>query len=68
MNVAKTDLEKLLKLLPALTAPTISPLADPDWVDVYAVIEEKLVRELIPDLRQCGARGIIESPLNKIIH
>jgi ATP phosphoribosyltransferase len=53
--------------LPALNTPTISTLADRDWVDVSTVIEEKLVRELLPRLVEAGARGIVESPLNKIV-
>jgi ATP phosphoribosyltransferase len=67
MNVRRSALEGVLALLPALNTPTISTLADEDWVDVSTVIEEKLVRELLPRLVAAGARGIIESPLNKII-
>jgi ATP phosphoribosyltransferase len=67
MNVRRTQLEAVLALLPALNTPTISTLADKDWVDVSTVIEEKLVRELLPRLVAAGARGIIESPLNKVI-
>jgi ATP phosphoribosyltransferase len=67
MNVPRTRLEAVLGILPSLGAPTISQLADDEWVDVYVVVEEKQVRELIPALSEAGARGIIESPLNKII-
>jgi ATP phosphoribosyltransferase len=67
MNVPRSKLDAVLTLLPALNTPTISTLADQDWVDVSTVIEEKLVRELLPRLVEAGARGIVESPLNKIV-
>jgi ATP phosphoribosyltransferase len=67
MNVPKTSLDDVLALLPALTSPTISTLADEGWLSLTSVIEEKLVRELIPRLVEAGARGIIEFPLHKII-
>ncbi len=67
MNVRKKDLEKVLKILPALQKPTISPLSDPRWVDVTTIIDEKVVRDLIPKLKEVGATGIVEYPLNKII-
>ncbi len=68
MNVPRTHLDGVLSLLPDGGAPTISPLADDSWVDVFVIIEETLVRELIPQLSLAGARSIIETPLNKIIH
>ncbi len=67
MNVRKTDLPAVLKILPALQTPTISSLADPDWVDVNTILDENIVRHIIPQLKQVGARGIVEYPLNKII-
>ena len=67
MNVPRDALENVLGILPALATPTISTLADEAWVDVSTVVEEKKVRELIPALYEAGARGIIETPLNKII-
>ena len=67
MNVPRSELDQVLALLPALNTPTVSTLADQDWVDVSTVVEEKLVRELLPRLVEAGARGIIESPLNKIV-
>lgn len=67
MNVAKDKLDSVLELLPALCTPTVSTLADEHWVDVSTVIEEKLVRDLVPKLYDAGARGIIEMPINKII-
>jgi ATP phosphoribosyltransferase len=67
MNVKKTDLEKVLKILPALQTPTISSLADPDWADVNTIIDETVVRHIAPQLKAAGARGIVEYPLSKII-
>ncbi len=67
MNVRKKDLRKILKILPALQKPTISPLSDPRWVDITTIIDEKVVRDLIPKLKEAGATGIVEYPLNKII-
>ena len=63
----RKNLDDVVKLLPALSTPTVSTLADESWVDVTTVVEEKQVRELIPALYLAGARGIIELPINKII-
>jgi ATP phosphoribosyltransferase len=67
MNVPKDKLETVVKLLPSITAPTISNLYQSEWFSVETVIAEKLVRELIPKLLKTGAEGIIEYSLNKII-
>lgn len=67
MNVHRDNLEKILKLLPALRKPTISYLHDDTWVAVETVIDDKKVRELIHHLKEAGAEGIIEYSLNKII-
>ena len=67
MNVPAESLKAVLKLLPALGTPTISPLADERWLAINTVIEEKIVTELFPKLAEAGARGIVEYPLNKII-
>lgn len=67
MNVPRERVDGVMALLPALGTPTVSTLADPDWVDVSAVVMEKQVRDLIPALYAAGARGIIELPINKII-
>jgi len=67
MNVARKDLEKVLALLPALKNPTVSALTDERYVALEVVAEEKAVRDLIPRLKQAGATGIIEYPLNKVI-
>lgn len=68
MNVSKKCLKKVLSLLPALKNPTISQLSNLDWFDVDTVVEESIVRELIPKLKKAGAQGIIEYPLNKVIY
>jgi len=68
MNLRQKDLEFLLKNLPALRNPTISSLSQPGWVAVETIIDEKVVRELIPQLKAAGAEGIIEYPLNKVVY
>jgi len=68
MNIAKKNLAKLLKSLPALRNPTISNLSLSGWVAVETVIDEHVVRELIPQLKSAGAEGIIEYPLNKVVY
>ena len=68
MNVSRSDLSKVLSELPALKTPTISNLSDPGWIAVETALEEKVVREIIPKLKNAGAQGIIEYPLNKVIH
>jgi ATP phosphoribosyltransferase len=68
MNVPKKVLEKLSATLPALRNPTISPLADSDWTAVEIIIDEAVVRDLIPRLKELGAEGIIEYPLNKVVY
>ncbi len=68
MNVPKAVLEKLSAMLPALRNPTVSPLADPAWTAVEIIIDEVLVRDLIPRLKDLGAEGIIEYPLNKVVY
>jgi len=67
MNIQKRDVEKVLDLLPALQKPTVSSLSDPDWVDVSTIVEESVVRTIVPKLKAAGARGIVEFPINKII-
>jgi ATP phosphoribosyltransferase len=68
MNVRKTDLESILKLLPAEKSPTISSLANSDYTAVEVIIEDKIERSLVPALKRAGASGIITYPLNKVIH
>jgi ATP phosphoribosyltransferase len=67
MNVQKSELPAVLKILPALQNPTISSLSDERWVAVNTILDEDTVRHIIPQLKQAGARGIVEYPLNKII-
>jgi len=68
MNVHKKDLDKILNLLPAEKSPTVSSLADSDYTAIEIVVEEKIERELIPQLKRAGASGIFTYPLNKVIH
>ena len=67
MNVPKNDLKQVLKILPALQKPTIAELSDKNWIDVDTIIDERIVRDIIPKLKEAGAQGIVEYPLNKII-
>ena len=67
MNVRRADLPAVLKILPALQTPTISSLSDAEWVDVNTILDENVVRHIVPQLKAAGARGIVEYPLNKII-
>ncbi|MGF1574213.1 MAG: ATP phosphoribosyltransferase [Sumerlaeia bacterium] len=67
MNVPKSNLEKVMALLPSLNSPTVSPLNDTNWVAVETVIAEATLRTLIPALKEAGACGILEYPLNKIV-
>lgn len=67
LNVPKERLESLLRKLPALKKPTVSPLWGEDWCAVEVIVDEDVVREIIPELKRGGAQGIIEYPLNKVI-
>jgi ATP phosphoribosyltransferase len=67
MNVQEKDLTKILALLPSLQNPTVSALSDKQWAAVNTILDESIVRHLIPRLRTAGARGIVEYPLSKII-
>jgi ATP phosphoribosyltransferase len=67
MNVRRSDLAAISKLLPAEKSPTISPLADEAWVAVEVIVEERIERELVPELKRAGATGLITYPLNKVI-
>ena len=68
MNIARKNLDGLLRSLPALRNPTISSLSQQGWVAVETIIDEHVVRELIPALKAAGAEGIIEYPLNKVVY
>jgi ATP phosphoribosyltransferase len=67
MNVRRKDLPKISALLPAEKSPTVSPLAEEGWVAVEVIVEERIERELVPELKRSGATGIITYPLNKVI-
>jgi ATP phosphoribosyltransferase len=67
LNVRRDDLHRVLEILPALKKPTISTLSDPDWVAVNTIIEEAVVRQILPKLKGANAQGIVEYPLNKIV-
>jgi ATP phosphoribosyltransferase len=68
MNIKKDDLESILKILPAEKSPTISSLADEDYVAIEVILEDNIERSLVPVLKRAGASGIITYPLNKVIH
>jgi ATP phosphoribosyltransferase len=67
LNVRTVDLPAVLAALPALNSPTVAPLSDPAWVAINVIVEEKIVRQLIPKLKAARAEGIVEYPLNKIV-
>ncbi len=68
MNVERSSLQEVLNVLPALKTPTISTLADENWLALNTILDESTVRTLIPRLKQAGASGIVEYPLNKIVN
>ena len=67
LNVAEGDLEAVMAIVPALRRPTLSPLAEDGWFALETIVDESVVRRIIPDLKRAGAEGIIELPLNKVI-
>ena len=67
LNVEKINLAKVIAVLPALKKPTISTLSDDDWLAVNTILDETTVRTIIPRLKEAGAQGIVEYPLNKIV-
>ncbi len=67
MNVRRQDLPLVLVTLTALQDPTVSSLSDPDWVAVSTILDESIVRSIIPALKDIGASGIVEFPISKII-
>jgi ATP phosphoribosyltransferase len=67
LNVRTADLDRVLNVLPALKNPTISHLSDSEWVAVNTILDESTVRQIIPRLKEAGAQGIVEYPLNKIV-
>ncbi|MFT3781255.1 MAG: ATP phosphoribosyltransferase [Nibricoccus sp.] len=67
MNAPKASLETIIKAVPSLRNPTVSPLSSPEWVALETIIDENVVREIIPLLKSMGAEGIVEYPLNKVV-
>jgi ATP phosphoribosyltransferase len=67
LNVQKSNLEKVLAVLPALNSPTISALSTPEWVAVNTILDESVVRDVLPKLKLAGGSGIVEYPLNKVV-
>jgi len=67
MNVRRVDLPAILRDLPALKDPTVSSLSDPEWVAVNTIIDDSVVRSIVPKLKAAGANGIVEFPISKII-
>jgi len=67
MNVPKGRLKTVIGILPSLHTPTVSSLSDGSWVAIEVIIDEQVVRDIIPSLRRAGAEGIVEYPLNKVI-
>ena len=67
LNVHRDHLQAVLGVLPALKRPTISQLSDQEWLAVNTILDESTVRDIIPRLKQAGAQGIVEYPLNKIV-
>jgi len=67
MNIPRNKLGRVAEILPSLHTPTVSNLSDDKWVAIEVIIDEKVVRDIIPDLKRAGAQGIVEYPLNKVI-
>ena len=67
LNVSKENLPKVLGVLPALNSPTVSELSDGKWVALNTILEERVVRDVIPKVKAAGATGIVEYPLNKVV-
>jgi ATP phosphoribosyltransferase len=67
LNVRRENLADVLGVLPALQKPTVSTLSDPDWVAINTIVDEAVVRQIIPRLKAAQAQGIVEYPLNKIV-
>ena len=68
MNVPKNKVDEVINILPEKKKPTIADLSDPNWVDLTVILEEKLVREIVPDLKAIGVEDIVEYTINKIVY
>ncbi|MFV0445277.1 MAG: ATP phosphoribosyltransferase [Planctomycetaceae bacterium] len=67
MNVRRDSLQRVIEMLPSMQSPTVSQLSDPDWLDIITILEERVVRSMVPKLKEIGATGIVEFPISKII-
>jgi ATP phosphoribosyltransferase len=67
MNLKEENLDAIMKILPALKRPTVSKLTLAGWIAIEVVVEESIVKRILPELKRAGAEGIIEYPLNKLI-
>jgi ATP phosphoribosyltransferase len=68
LNIRKDSVEQIIGAMPSLRNPTVAPLSNPDWVALETIIDERVVREIIPQLKSLGAEGIVEYPLNKVVY
>jgi ATP phosphoribosyltransferase len=68
LNAPRHSVDAVIQAIPSLRNPTVSPLSNPDWVALETIIDERVVREIIPQLKSLGAEGIVEYPLNKIVY
>jgi ATP phosphoribosyltransferase len=68
LNLPKASLDAVVKALPSLRNPTVSPLTNSEWVAIETIVDESVVREFIPRLKELGAEGIVEYPLNKVVY
>jgi len=68
LNIRKDALDKVLATIPALRNPTVSPLSNPEWAALETIIDDRVVREIVPQLKSLGAEGIVEYPLNKVVY
>jgi ATP phosphoribosyltransferase len=68
MNAPKKAVPAIIAAVPSLRDPTISPLSNPDWVALETIIDQSVVREILPQLKALGAEGIVEYPLNKVVY
>jgi ATP phosphoribosyltransferase len=68
LNAPRAAVDGIIAKIPSLRNPTVSPLSNPDWVALETIIDESIVREIIPQLKSLGAEGIVEYPLNKIVY
>jgi len=68
MNAPKKALDAIIRAVPSLRNPTVAPLSNPEWVALETIIDESVVREILPRLKELGAEGIVEYPLNKVVY